>query len=199
MSIISLNNNDDIKKAIFAKFSSIISFDELDNSLTSSLWLKKTSQTTYSFHFTSSDLKHVSDKINQDSVSFGLELGTISLENQIYNVSFSPGLLHLFSELSVFIEASSKEITYGGSYSKPWLSSKVGQYTSGKLIAFRSKNGILLGLGEIQKIKDKATLKIVLDVGVYLRSFEEVDTKKTKRAKKSHSNKRPSKKRQTKR
>jgi hypothetical protein len=191
MVIIDLNSNDDLKKAIFDKFNNIISFDELNKSLTSSLWLKKISQTTFSFHFTSSDLKSLSDQIDQDFVSFGLELGTISQENDLYVVSFSPGLLHLFSELSIFIETSPEEVTYGGTYSKPWLSSKVAQYPSGKLIALRSKSGLLLGLGEIQKIKDKASLKIVLDVGVYLRSFEEVDTKKTKRRikKKSYSNK----------
>ena len=199
MSIISLNSNDELKKAITAKFNSIISFDKLDISLISSLWFKETSKTTFSYHYSSSDLKSFSDQIDQDFVSFGLELGTVSQVDQSYIVSFSPGLLHLFSELPVFIEASAKEITYGGTYSKPWLSSKLTQYSSGKLIALRSRTGLLLGLGEIQKIKDKATLKIVLDVGVYLRSFEEVKTKKTKRGQKSRSNRKSNRKHQNKR
>ncbi|MHA1911265.1 MAG: hypothetical protein ACTSYA_06185 [Candidatus Kariarchaeaceae archaeon] len=163
------------------------------------MWFKKTSKTTFSYHFSSCDLKSFADQIDQDVFSFGLELGNVSLVDNSYIVSFSPGLLHLFSELPVFIEAPPKEITYGGSYSKPWLFSRLVQYPSGKLIAIRSKAGLLLGLGEIQKIKDKATLKIVLDVGVYLRSFEEVNTKKAKREKKFTSNKKSSRKHHKKR
>ena len=199
MTIIDLNTTDEIKEAIFAKFNMIISFDQLNKSLTSNLWLKRISQTSYSFHFSLSDLKSLSDQIDQEFVSFGLELGTISQKNGSYIVSFSPGLLHLFSDLPIFIEGSPKEITYGGTYSKHWLSPKIIQYPSGNLIALKSKTGLLLGLGEIQKIKDKASLKIVLDAGVYLRSFEEVDTKKTKRRKKSHSNAKSGRKKRTRR
>ena len=49
MSIISLNSNDELKKAITDKFNSIISFDKLDISLISSLWFKETSKTTFSY------------------------------------------------------------------------------------------------------------------------------------------------------